>query len=62
MVDIISSRNDPSSVEENIFNPKWKEMMLPEDDNIMKNDTWELVERPTKKKVIDTKWVWKRKV
>ena len=27
----------------------------------MKNDTWELVERPTKRKVIGTKWVWKVK-
>ena len=35
--------------------------MISEYDNILKNDTWELVERPTKKKVIGTKWVWKGK-
>ena len=30
-------------------------------DSIVKNDTWELVERPTKRKVTSTKWVWKVK-
>ena len=35
--------------------------MISEYDSIMTNDTWELVERPTKKKVIGTMWVWKAK-
>ena len=35
--------------------------MILEYDNILKNDTWELVERLEKKKVIGTKWVWKVK-
>ena len=62
MVDITGSMSEPISVGEAMSYPKWKEAMISEYDNIMKNDMWDLVERPTKKKVIDTKWVWKRKV
>ena len=29
--------------------------------SIMKNNTWDLVDRPTKHKVIGTKWVYKAK-
>ena len=35
--------------------------MISEYDSIMKSDRWELVERPTKRKMIGTKWVWKVK-
>ena len=35
--------------------------MQAEFDSIIKNDTWELVDRPAKRKVIGTKWVWKVK-
>ena len=42
-----------------MFDPNRKKVMLSECDNIMKNDTWELIEKPTKQKVIGTKWVWK---
>jgi hypothetical protein len=31
-------------------------------DEIEKNDTWELVPRPTNKNVIDTKWVFRNKL
>ena len=61
MVDIIGSVSEPTSVEEAMSDPKWKEAMISEYDSILKNDTWELVERPEKKKVIGTKWVWKVK-
>ena len=61
MVDIIGSVSEPTSVEEAMSDPKWKEAMLSEYNSIIKNDTWELVERPTKMKVIGTKWVWKAK-
>ena len=29
--------------------------------SIMKNNTWDLVDRPSKRKIIDTKWVYKTK-
>jgi hypothetical protein len=48
-------------VEEAMSDPKWREAMISEYDSILKNDTWELVERPEKRKVIGTKWVWKVK-
>jgi len=35
--------------------------MESEYNSIMKNKTWDLVDRPTKRKVIDTKWVYKVK-
>jgi hypothetical protein len=31
-------------------------------DQIEKNDTWELVQRPKNKNVINTKWVFKNKL
>ncbi|CAK1597248.1 unnamed protein product [Parnassius mnemosyne] len=41
---------------------KWKEAMNSEMDSLMKNNTWTLVNKPPKdKKVIDVKWVYKRK-
>ena len=35
--------------------------MQEEYDSIMKNQTWDLVDRPAKRKIIGTKWVWKAK-
>lgn len=41
---------------------KWKEAMDKEMDSLMKNNTWTLVDKPPKdKKVIDVKWVYKKK-
>ena len=37
------------------------EAMKVEYKSIMKNCTWDLVDRPTKRKVIGTKWVYKAK-
>ena len=41
--------------------PNWKAAMQVEYDSIMKNQTWDLVDRPIKRKIIGTKWVWKAK-
>ena len=35
--------------------------MRTEMEAILKNNTWDLVDRPTKRKVIGTKWVYKLK-
>ena len=37
------------------------EAMESEYNSIMKNHTWDLVDHPTKRKVIGTKWVYKAK-
>ncbi|MCO5573050.1 hypothetical protein L7F22_026815 [Adiantum nelumboides] len=52
---------EPTSLDEAMANPKWKIAMQSEYDSILKNNTWELVDRPTKKKVIITKRIWKAK-
>ena len=41
--------------------PNWKAAMQEKYDSIMKNQTWDLVDRPAKRKIIGTKWVWKAK-
>jgi hypothetical protein len=40
----------------------WLKSMNEELDQIGKNDTWELVPRPTNKNVIGFKWVYKNKI
>jgi hypothetical protein len=40
----------------------WLKSMNEELDQIEKNDTWELVPRPTNKNVIGSKWVYKNKM
>ncbi|MCO5568845.1 hypothetical protein L7F22_022546 [Adiantum nelumboides] len=51
----------PGSLEEAMEDPKWKAAMQTEYDSILHNQTWELVDRPKKRKVIGTKWVFKAK-
>lgn len=40
---------------------KWKNAMQEEFNSLIKNDTWELVERPGACKIVDNKWVFKVK-
>lgn len=40
---------------------KWKIAMKEEYDALIKNDTWDLVERPPNKKLVDNRWVYKVK-
>jgi hypothetical protein len=54
-------------IEPNIFKEAnkdefWNKAMDEELDQIEKNDTWELVQRPKNKNVIDTKWVFINKL
>lgn len=58
---IIETVKEPVTVEEAMSDPNWKAAMQSEYDSIMKNDTWEIVDKPAKRKVIGTKWVWKVK-
>ena len=52
---------EPGSLEEAMEDPKWKAAMQTEYDSIMRNQTWDLVDRLKKRKVIGTKWVFKAK-
>jgi len=52
---------EPTTIAEAQEDERWVEAMDLEYDSIMKNHTWDLVDRPTKRKVIGTKWVYKAK-
>jgi len=39
----------------------WKDAMVKEMSSLYKNDTWELIELPKKKKAIGCKWVYVKK-
>ena len=52
---------EPMNLDEAMADPNWKAAMQEEYDSIMKNQTWDLVDRPAKRKIIGTKWVWKAK-
>lgn len=52
---------EPANLEEAMADPNWRGAMQSEYDSIIKNHTWDLVDWPTKRKVIGTKWVWKAK-
>ena len=50
---------EPTTLAEAQEDARWVEAMELEYNSIMKNHTWDLVDRPTKCKVIGTKWVYK---
>lgn len=52
---------EPQSYQEACKRKDWMETMRVEMDSILKNDTWTLVDRPPKRKVIGVKWVYKAK-
>ena len=56
--------NEPSSYFEAISSPGallWKEDIKTELDSILKNQTWELFDLPSREKPIGYKWIFKRK-
>ena len=52
---------EPSSFGEAQEDPHWMAAMDSEYDSILRNHTWDLVDRPPQRKVIGTKWVYKAK-
>ncbi|KAG8479167.1 hypothetical protein CXB51_029021 [Gossypium anomalum] len=52
---------EPCSFEEAEADKGWKQAMVDEIAMIEKNQTWELVPRPAKRKVIGVKWVYRAK-
>ena len=56
------SQVEPRSANEVAKDNHWMKAMKEELDQIIKNDTWELVPRPKNKNVIGTKWVFRNKM
>ena len=52
---------EPSSFGEAAQYDVWQETMVEEYDSIMKNQVWEVVPRPQKKKVVGSRWIYKVK-
>ena len=61
MSDILDTPPEPSSVEEALASPTWVAAMQAELSSIECNGTWSLVPRPSKRKVIGVRWVFKSK-
>ncbi|KAM2677793.1 hypothetical protein EV1_004297 [Malus domestica] len=53
---------EPEDYQEAAHDQAWQEAMNAEIDMIEKNDTWQLVDRPTDKPVIGVRWVFKTKL
>ena len=60
MIEVLHSQ-EPKSLVEAQGDDRWMEAMQSEYGSIMKNNTWDLLDRPPKCKVIGTKWVYKTK-
>jgi len=56
MSHIIDSK--PSSYEEEEKQQVWKDAMMGEYQSIMKNDAWEVVQRPKGKSFVTSKWIY----
>jgi hypothetical protein len=52
---------EPQVFEEEKGRPKWEKAMVIEHESLMKNETWDLITRPLRKKWIGCNWVHKIK-
>ena len=59
---VLMVESEPISLDQALSNPKWKEAMVEELRSIEKNETWQMVNLPSNKRVIDVKWVYKTKM
>lgn len=58
------SVNTPTSFENALKSKEsgsWRQAIVREIDGLRKNKTWELVQRPIDKKVLDVKWIYRNK-
>ena len=53
--------SDPQTYEYAAHDPRWKTAMKEEFNSLQKNNTWELVDLPPGKKLVQCKWVFKNK-
>lgn len=52
---------EPSSFKEAIEQPVWVGSMVEEYESIMKNNVWEVVQRPLDKSIVGSRWIFKVK-
>ena len=45
-------------MQEALADPRWKAAMNEEMKSLQKNETWELVDRPPEKKLVECRWVY----
>ena len=53
--------SDPQTYEYVAHDPIWKTSMEEEFSSLQKNNTWELVDLPPRRKLVQCKWVYKTK-
>ena len=53
--------SDPQTYEDATYDPRWKTTMKEEFSSLQKNNTWELVDLPLRRKLVQCKWVFKTK-
>ncbi|KAL0451458.1 UNVERIFIED_CONTAM: Retrovirus-related Pol polyprotein from transposon TNT 1-94 [Sesamum latifolium] len=58
LVNQLSTVSIPSSVQDAVRDPKWKEAMNEEMKSLHKNSTWEIVDLPEGKKPVGCRWVF----
>jgi hypothetical protein len=51
----------PSNYEEVASEKVWQDAMVEEYNSILKNDVWKIKLRPTRKSMIDSRWLYKVK-
>ena len=56
------SQVEPKNADEACKDDYWKQAMKDDLDQIVNNETWELVPRPKDKNVIGNKWVFRNKM
>lgn len=61
LMSCIQKDSEPTHIREVLSKLTWKQAVEAELDSIERNQTWELVPRPAKRKVIGVKWVYKIK-
>ena len=57
-VNQLSTVDIPNSVQEALADPRWKAAMNEEMKSLQKNETWELVECPPRKKPVGCRWIY----
>ena len=53
--------SDPQTYEEAVGDPIWKASMNEEFNSLQKSNTWELVDLPPGRKLVQCQWVYKTK-
>ncbi|KAK1642030.1 hypothetical protein QYE76_059835 [Lolium multiflorum] len=62
---LVDNNNDPETYEEAMMSPdsnKWQEAMKSEMGSMYENQVWTLVDLPDGRKVVENKWIFKKKI